>query len=78
MDTAGGAILPGPNVKVFYKGQPLAVVGCTVAPHGDHDRAVMQSGSAKLFIDGIPVCIQGSSASCGHTATGRPDITSSS
>lgn len=78
VDTAGGIILPGPNAKVFYKGNPLAVVGCAVAPHGEHDRAVIETGSSKVFIGGISVCMQGSRASCGHTATGRPDLTTTS
>lgn len=80
MDSAGGIIKPGPNVKVFYKGQPLAVVGCEVTGHGSgsHAAAVMIQGSNKLFINGIPVCIAGSLASCGDRATGRPDLTTSS
>jgi uncharacterized Zn-binding protein involved in type VI secretion len=78
VDTAGGTILPGPNAIVYYKGNPLAVVGCPVAPHDTHDRAVMETGSTKVFIGGIAVCMAGSRASCGHTATGRPDLTTSS
>lgn len=74
-NAGGGVILPGANTKVFYKGQPVAVVGCVVAPHGNHDRAVMQTGSGKVFINGIPVCMAGSKASCDHTATGRTDVT---
>uniref|UniRef100_A0AAU8KW82 Phospholipase n=1 Tax=Pseudomonas phage vB_PaeM_FBPa36 TaxID=3231237 RepID=A0AAU8KW82_9VIRU len=77
MDSAGGVILPGPNVKCFYKGQPFAVIGCAVAGHGrtPHDSARMIQGSVKMAITGIPVCLQGSMASCGHTATGRPNLT---
>ena len=76
MDNAGGGIiLPGPNTKVFYKGQPVAVVGCVVAPHPRHARAEKIQGSAKMFINGIPVCMAGSRASCDHVATGRPDVT---
>lgn len=78
LDTAGGTILPGPNAKIFYVGQPVAVVGCPVAPHGSHSRAVMQTGSAKVFIDGIPMCFAGSRASCDHVATGQGNITVSS
>lgn len=77
VDTAGGIIRPGPNVKVFYFGNPVAVVGCPVEQHGDgeHRAAVIITGSAKVFITGIPVCIAGSLASCDHNATGRPNLT---
>lgn len=80
MDSAGGIIKPGPNVTVFYKGQPLAVVGCEVYGHGSgsHAAAYMITGSAKVFIKGIPVCMAGSRASCNDVATGRPDLTTSS
>jgi len=80
LDTAGGIIKPGPNQKVFYNGNPLAVVGCEVAPHGSgpHQGAVMITGSSKVFVSGIPVCMAGSRASCGDVATGRPNLTTSS
>lgn len=80
VDTAGGLIKPGPNTKVFYKGNPVAVVGCPVEPHGPgpHIAAVIETGSSKVFIGGIPVCMAGSRASCDHTATGRPDFTTTS
>lgn len=79
IDTAGGLIKPGPNATVFYNGQPLAVVGCPVEPHGPgpHIAAVMVEGSAMLFINGIAVCLAGSKASCDHQATGRPNFTAS-
>lgn len=77
MDTAGGIIKPGPNQRVFYQGSQLAVVGCEVVSHGPgtHQGAVMVTGSAKVFIDKIPVCMAGSLASCGDRATGRPNLT---
>lgn len=76
VDTAGGVIKPGPNSKVFYKGNPLAVVGCPVQPHPpDHVGSVMVTGSSKVFISGVAVCKAGSKASCGDTATGRPNLT---
>lgn len=76
LNSAGGTILPGPNRKVFYNDQPLAVVGCPVAPHGNnpHNSAVMITGNAKVTIDGIPVCVAGSLASCGHTANGQANL----
>lgn len=80
VDTAGGVIKPGPNTKVFYKGNPVAVVGCPVEPHGAgrHAAAVITTGSSKVFISGIAVCMAGSEASCGDRATGRPDFTTTS
>lgn len=80
IDTAGGVIKPGPNTKVFYHGNPVAVVGCEVTPHGNgqHQGAVMITGSAKVFVTGIPVCMAGSLASCGDRATGRPNYTTTS
>jgi len=80
VDSAGGTILPGPNTKVFYHRNPVAVVGCPVTSHGSgsHRSAVMVSGSAKVFINGIAVCMAGSLASCGDRATGRPNYTTTS
>lgn len=80
VDTAGGLIRPGPNAKVFYHGNPVAVVGCPVEPHGNgsHRDAVMITGSSKVFITGIPVCMAGSEASCGDRATGQPNFTTDS
>jgi uncharacterized Zn-binding protein involved in type VI secretion len=34
----------------------------------------MIAGSGKLTVGGIPVVIQGSAASCGHTANGNPKM----
>lgn len=77
MNSAGGLILPGPNEKVFFHGQPLAVVGCPVQSHGNgpHQGARMVTGSSKVFINGIPVCMAGSLASCGDQADGQPNLT---
>lgn len=75
IDTAGGIILPGAQTKVFYKGQQVAVVGSPVSPHPGHIGAVMIQGSSKVNIMGIPVVFEGCRASCDHTATGRPDFT---
>ena len=74
VDTAGGVIKTGSNVTVTFNGQPLAVVGCEVAPHGNgpHQGAVMVQGNPAITINGIPVCFQGDRASCGDTATGQP------
>lgn len=78
IDTAGGLILPGPNTKVFFHQQPLAVVGCPVAPHGggSHLAAIMIQGSGKVSISSIPVVLAGDKSSCDHEATGQPTLTS--
>lgn len=77
LNSAGGTILPGPNTTVFFKGNPLAVVGCPVASHGrsPHDSPVMVSGNSKVRIKGISVCVEGSMASCGHAANGQSNLT---
>ncbi len=72
IDTAGGIIQQGSNTFVSIEGALVVVVGSPVASHGDspHRNATMIQGSDFVFIEGIPVCIQGSLASCGHMATG--------
>lgn len=77
IDSAGGTIRSRGNTTGFYRGNPIAVVGDPVDSHGrsPHDSPVMITGSNKGFIKGIPLVMEGSLASCGHTATGRPDAT---
>ncbi|BEG72436.1 PAAR domain-containing protein [Pseudomonas aeruginosa] len=79
IDSAGGTIRPSGNSTGFYKGNPIAVLGDPVDGHGrsPHNSANMVQASTKAFIKGVPIVLQGMSASCGHTATGRPDATSS-
>ena len=69
VDSAGGIILGGNNSHVFVNSSLAAVVGDTVASHGDapHSAPTLTTGSPTVFINGIPVCRQGDSASCGHT-----------
>ena len=72
VDTAGGAITGGSG-NTFINGSGCARIGDSVAPHPSgfpHQVAVMASGSSKVFCNGISVCRQGDSASCGHTASG--------
>lgn len=80
VNSAGGIIRVGPNTTVNWYGNPLAVVGCPVAPHGPgtHQGAVMETGSAKVFYKGIPVCMAGSRASCGDEANGQANLTTTS
>lgn len=74
-DTAGGTITGtggGPPPRCTVGGQPVAVVGDHVAPHGDHDSDSihMTEGSVKFTLGGKAVCFVTCSASCGHSATG--------
>lgn len=72
IDTAGGLILGGGQSFVTVQGYFWAVVGDTVAGHGEspHDSSMMIQGSSFISINGIPACREGDLASCGHTATG--------
>jgi uncharacterized Zn-binding protein involved in type VI secretion len=75
IDAAGGAQQSQVNTWFKLDGQPIVVVGDTVAPHGDppHSPApAMVEGSAWFRVNGTPVCRAGHLASCGHATTGRP------
>ncbi len=79
VDTAGGPILPGPNVTVFVGGSFWAVMGHTVTPHGPPPHGppppVMVKGSMTVFVSGIPACRLGDVASCGcPAAPGFPTV----
>jgi len=62
------------------EGNPVAIVGCPVDPHGPppHDSAVMVEGEKWIDIEhggaNIKVCFLGHRASCGCAATGREFI----
>ncbi len=75
-DTAGGTITsPGfPTVNV--NGSIISILGDSVAPHGDspHNSATMVESSSTVFAGGIGVVRQNDSASCGHVATGSPNV----
>lgn len=75
-DSAGGIILSGINATVFANGTPIAVRGSGVAGHGSppHSAAIMVGASGSVFAQGIGVCRQGDSASCGHVATGSGTV----
>ena len=72
VNTAGGTILGGGQGFVRAGGALWAVLGDAVAPHGPgpHVAPVMAQGSAFVRINGIPVCIAGNAATCGHAADG--------
>lgn len=80
VDSAGG-VITGPGAsKLTIDGIKASLLGDTVSSHGDspHRNARMVQGSGKLRVGGIPVVLQGHSASCGHTASGSSKMSCSS
>lgn len=77
LNSAGGIIRTGANTQVRFKGNPLAVIGCPIDSHGSgpHQGARMVTGFPGVTIQGIPICIAGSVASCGDTADGQALLT---
>ena len=75
-DSAGGILISGSNATVFVNGFPAAVLGTNVAGHGKspHSGPTMITSSGTVFAQGIGVCRQGDSASCGHTSTGSGNV----
>ena len=74
-DSAGGVDECGsPNVKI--EGSPAVSIGDAINPHGrpPHSNAVMASGSLNVFVNNIPVCRAGDTASCGHTTSGSGSV----
>lgn len=74
--SAGGVILGLKQTKVKLNGKYLAVVGDSVAGHGKspHSSPVMVEGSGKVTIQGIPICLNGHKASCGHAAVANDKV----
>jgi len=72
IDSAGGVITGGMQGLVTINGAPVSVVGDDVAGHGtgSHAGPKMAQGSSLFTINGIPVCLAGHRASCGHEASG--------
>jgi len=77
IDSAGGAQLGNQNTTVFVNGYEAIVLNDKVAGHGKppHSAPVMSTASPNIFIQGIPVCRQGDTASCGHATTGSLNVT---
>lgn len=75
-DHARGLLLSGSNHHVIVNGSPAATRGTRVAGHGrgKHRSPTMVQASSTVFINGIPVCRQGDSASCGHRTTGSSNV----
>lgn len=73
VSVAGGVITGPGSSKMTVGGIPVAMIGDSVAGHGNgaHAAPVMSSGgSSKFTVGGIPVCLDGSIASCGHAMSG--------
>lgn len=74
LDSAGGAQIAGGQDFVTVEGQLVVLLGDPVEPHGPPPHSpmpVMAEGCDWFTIDGVPVCREGHSASCGHPTTGR-------
>lgn len=72
---SAGGIINGPGaVPWTIHDLPISLVGDGVSGHGTgaHAGPVMVTGSTWFDIDGIPVVVSGSLASCTHQADGDP------
>lgn len=75
VDTAGGGTIraanPGRHLRVG--GFLVAVIADPVDTHGtgddEHKGKVMRGGNGRLRVNGSPVCVLGSQATCDHPAT---------
>lgn len=74
-DSAGG-ILIGGSSNVFCENHPVVRIGDAVQGHGSgpHSSPKMNQGSPNVFVNGIPLCRAGDTASCGHTASGSSTV----
>lgn len=75
-DSAGGAIIGRGASNVYVNGSLVAVKGDKVASHGKspHKSPSMVGASSRVYANGIAVCRQGDSATCGHKASGSSDV----
>ena len=73
---AGGTIVGLLQSKFTVEGSYISVIGDSVQAHPPcpavpvHCAPTMATGSAKFTIQGIPVCREGDTATCGHAANG--------
>jgi len=75
LDSAGGVQTASPsNSQFLIDGAVVVLQGDLVQPHGKspHSSASMVEGSSGFTVNGVPVCLEGHKASCGHATTGRP------
>jgi len=75
-DAAGGTIVGNLAPTVFVNGKPIAVKGATVDGHGrsPHSSPVMSGSSSTVYANNILICRQGDTATCGHVASGSPNV----
>lgn len=75
LDSAGGTIISGSD-NVLVNSAKAVRIGDAVASHGDepHNSPVMATGSSTVFVNNIPLCKAGDSATCGHQSTGSFDV----
>ena len=76
-DSAGGIIVGILSPNVYVNGTNITVIGAAVQGHppgGIHAGPTMATGSSNVFSNGISVCRQGDSATCGHTSTGSSNV----
>lgn len=73
VSTAGGVIQGPGAVGWDLPDGTISLVGDAISGHGrvPHDSPVMVDGSSWFTIDGISVVVEGSLASCGHSADGK-------
>lgn len=73
VDSAGGALIAQGQGFVTINGALVIVLGDPVTPHGlpPHAAPVMASAVPWVTINGIPICVAGNVASCGHSSSGR-------
>jgi uncharacterized Zn-binding protein involved in type VI secretion len=75
VDAAGGALIKTQST-VKANGEKVIVHQDPVTGHGPapHSAPTMIAGSKNVFIGGILVCNEGDLATCGHPASGSPDV----
>lgn len=76
-NSGGGTVASTTQGTVFANGILISVNGSPVTDHGRgvHDAPTTASGSATVFINGIPVNRAGDSDTCGHQRTsGSPNV----
>ncbi|WP_151946934.1 PAAR domain-containing protein [Aliarcobacter butzleri] len=77
IDSAGGVIVGvNQNGTVFTNGFLVSVDKDRVQGHGTgtHAGPVMIAKSKNVFVNGIAVCKEGNTATCGHPASGSTDV----
>uniref|UniRef100_UPI0040475763 hypothetical protein n=1 Tax=Aliarcobacter sp. TaxID=2321116 RepID=UPI0040475763 len=77
VDSAGGVITGViQDGTVYANGSLVSVNNDPVAPHGVgvHAGPVMIANSKNVYVNGIAVCKEGNSATCGHPAGGSADV----